>query len=438
MTSENSEIERIEALTLRRQQIAFCILTLFTLAALLLMHTLFSGRIGAPSKTVILVLCGGFSLKVGEVLWLSGKHEGIPERTAKIESATSIVLLIALAGVLALLTDRDETPYFVLPAIAILQAAYHFGLTVTISSIVISVAMMFAWIQYYFSLHPPARSTEYLESGMISVIYGLMGPVVWFLVNQLKQKQTILYNQMAELQAAREKLTAEERLAAIGRFASGIAHEIRNPVAMIASALATATYPAAKQSEREEMFAIAMHEAKRLEKLTGDFLSYARPSQPHRAMASITDVISHVADVTRLRAEDRSISVDSRIAETYRSEFDASQVEGALLNLTLNAIDATPGKGLVELRCRLTDNMIRIEVENSGKKIRDEDLERIFEPFFSTKATGTGLGLAIARRIAKAHGGDIWVSTNHDGAVVFSMTLAMCQSDSDQTEDRDG
>lgn len=438
MTRETSETERIEALTLRRQQVAFCILTLFTFAALLLLHTLFSARLGAPSNTVILVLCGGFSLKVGEVLWLSGKREGIPESVAKIESAISIVLLIALAGVLALLTDRDEAPYFVLPAIAILQAAYHFGLTVTISSIVVSVAMMFGWIEHYFALHPPARATEYLESGMISVIYGLMGPVVWFLVNQLKRKQALLYKQMAELQSAREKLTADERLAAIGRFASGIAHEIRNPVAMISSSLATAAYPAAQHSEREEMFAIASREAKRLEKLTGDFLSYARPSQPRRSMASIADVINHVADVAKLKAADRAIKVECRIVNDYLGELDSAQVEGALLNLALNAIDATPANGSVELRNQISGNTICIDVENSGKKIDDYTLERIFEPFFTTKAHGTGLGLAIAKSIAKAHGGDIWVSGNRDGAVVFTMTLATPRQQADQAEGCNG
>jgi hypothetical protein len=179
MMPKGIEIERDEALAFRRQQVAFSILTLFVLAALLLLHTLFSSRLGEPSEAVILVLCGGFSLKVAEVIWLNGKREGISEQVAKTETAISIVLLLTLAGVLTLLTDRDEAPYFVLPAIAILQAAYHFGLTVTISSIVISVSAMFIWIEYYFSLHPPARATEYLETGMISVIYGLMGPVVW-------------------------------------------------------------------------------------------------------------------------------------------------------------------------------------------------------------------------------------------------------------------
>lgn len=438
MTRKNPSIERLEALTFRRQQVAFSLLTLFVFAALLLLHTLFSSRLGEPSKGVVLVLCGGFSLKVAEVIWLNGKHEGISDKVAKIETAISIVLLLILATILTYMTDRDEAPYFVLPAIGILQAAYHFGLTVTISSIVVSVSAMFIWIEYYFSLHPPARATEYLETGMISVIYGLMGPVVWFLVNQLRQKEALLHEQMDELESAREKLVVEEKLAAVGRLASGVAHEIRNPVTMIASSLSTAAYPAADSSEREEMYAIAMREAKRLEKLTGDFLSYARPSQPRRSLISIVDVIRHVADLAKLKVEDRKISVILNDLPEHLCEFDAAMVEGALLNLVFNAVDATPENGSVELRFKLNGSMVAIEVEDSGKKIPDDILAGIFEPFFTTKANGTGLGLAIARNVAKAHGGDLWLSDNREGKVVFTMTMTNCQSDQVQAEEHDG
>lgn len=438
MIPKATNIERIEALAFRRQQIAFCILTLFVLSALLLLHTLFATRLGEPSGAVILVLGAAFALKVCEVVWLHGHHDGIIERTAKVETGISIIGLFILTGVLAFLTGRDEAPYFVLPAIAILQCAYHFGLFMTISSVVVSVTMIFSWIGHYFALHPPARTSEYLESGMISVIYGLMGPVVWFLVNQLKRKQVLLYEQMSDLESTREKLVAEEKLAAIGRFASGIAHEIRNPVAMIVSSLSTATYPAAEAGEREEMFAIAAHEAKRLERLTGNFLAYARPSPPQRSLLPITDLMHHVADLAKLKAADRSISVECRIASDCLAEYDSAQVEGALLNLALNAIDATPEDGRVELRSQLSGNIIRIDVENSGKMIAEDALGRIFEPFFTTKANGNGLGLAIARSVAKSHGGDLWVSRNCDNSVVFTMTLTTCIYSTTQTEDFDG
>ena len=421
--TETLSNDRLEAQTFRKQQIAFCILTLFVIAILLLLHALFAPVLGEPSKAVILILGFGFLLKTWETVWLQSKRDGISPNEARVDTALSVVGAFLLAGALAFFTNRDDPPYFVLLTIPILQCAYYCGLLATFASIVAAVGMMFAWIQHYFNAHPPVRPTEYLETGMIAVIFCLLGPLVWFLVNQLRESEASLYDRVMELQAAREKLAREEKLAAVGRFASGIAHEIRNPVAMIASSLATAAYPASDTREREEMFAIAAREAKRLEGLTTDFLTYARPSAPQRSLVSIPDIVRHVADVTRMRAADRSIEVRCRLEEEIFGELDGAQLEGALLNLSLNALDATPEGGHVELRAGRNETTVRMDVENSGEMIPDSNLARIFEPFFTTKPGGTGLGLAIARGIAVAHGGDLWVSANRNGVVAFSITV---------------
>ena len=416
-------IERIQSLTYRRQQVAFCTLTLFVLAILLLLHVLFAPLLGEPSDAVIFLLGVGFSLKVLEIIWLQGKQEGVSESTARKETAISIVGIFILTGILAFLTNRDDAPYFVLLAIPILQSAYHFGLKPTIASIVGAIAMMFAWIRHYFGIHPPSRPTEYLQAGMIAVIFCLTGLLVWFLVAQLKRTESSLYEKVGELESTREKLVAQEKLAAVGRLASGVAHEIRNPVAMIASSLATATHPAVDAREREEMFAIAAHEARRLEKLTSDFLTYARPSQPQLTLISIADIVRHVANVARMRATERSIDVRCECSDQIFAEVDAVQIESVLFNLVMNALDATDAGGHIELRARYDTATVCLDVENSGRMIQDSHLARIFEPFFTTKPGGTGLGLAIARGIALAHGGDLRVSANTDGAVVFTLTV---------------
>jgi len=131
-----------------------------------------------------------------------------------------------------------------------------------------------------------------------------------------------------------------------------------------------------------------------------------------------------------MRATEKSIEVNGSFDGGIDIEVDPSQLEGALLNISLNALDATPPGGTIELRSQVKGNLLSIEVENSGLKIPDDHLHRVFEPFFTTKPTGTGLGLAIARGVAIAHGGDLCVSTNRDGAVVFTMTIlkAPCTS----------
>ena len=423
--SKSPAIERIEAQALRRQQIAFCVLTTFLIAALLLLHTHFAYLLGEPSEGVILILAFAFSVKVIEWIWLWRQNSGISERAARTATVISIAALFLLAAVLAVLTDRDDVPYFVLLAIPILQCAYRFGLIATVLTIAASVGMIFSWSQHFFTAHPPARPTEILESGMISLIYCLMGMLVWYLVHQLEIKQSRLYRNMMELEVTREKLLSEERLAAVGRLASGVAHEIRNPVAMIASSLATAAHPSADLDEREEMFAIAAREAKRLEILTNEFLNYARPSVPQRSAFPMAEVLNHVVNMTRMRGAERSIEVVCQPWNEIMVEIDASQVEGALVNLSFNAIDATPDGGRITFRTRTDDSMLAIDVENSGPAIAEPNLLRVFEPFFTTKPSGTGLGLAIARTVARAHGGDLWVSQNLDGAVVFTMTLVI-------------
>lgn len=431
-------LEGLEAQAFRRQQTAFSVLTLFVLAVLLVLHTLFASLLGEPSPSVVFLLGLAFSIKLLEIIWLQGKRDGLTETETQIETILSSVGLFAVAFLLAYFTNRDDAPYFVLLAIPILQCAYHLPLLPTVFTIAAAIGMIFAWSQHYFALHPPPRPTEYLESGMIAVIYTLMGPLVWYLVNQLKEKETRLYEKMEELEATREKLVAEEKLAAVGRFASGIAHEIRNPVAMITSSLATANHSYSEASEKEEMFAIAAREAKRLEKLTGEFLSYARPLKPRLSCASIADILDHIAEVTKMRSSSREIEVVSSVIGEGTAVVDHSMLEGALLNLSLNAVDATPDHGRIELRSLSEKDRLRIEVENSGPQIRDEDLKRIFEPFFTTKVGGTGLGLAIARGVAIAHGGDLYVSKNEEGAVIFTMTLMKKPTNQQVEETADG
>lgn len=416
-------IESLEPQALKKQLSAFCILTLFVIAVLLLLHAVFAPLLGEPSKWVILILAFAFLLKMGEALWLQGKKNGIPVASARLETTISIIGLFVLAAILAFLTNRDDAPYFVLLAIPILQSAYNFRLLTTVATIAAAIGMMFLWNLHYFSLHPPGRPTEYLETGMIAVIFCLIGPLVWVLIDQLRERENNLYERMVELEVTREKLRNQEKLAAVGRFASGIAHEIRNPVAMISSSLATAGFSVSDSGERKELFTIAAREARRLENLTTDFLAYARPPEPQRAAISVSDIVRHIADVTKMRASDRSIEVKCHLGEEIFAEADAAQLEGALLNLSLNALDATPAGGRVQLRTHSNESMVSLEVEDSGKAIPDSHLERVFEPFFTTKPQGTGLGLAIARGIAHSHGGDLWVSSNEDGAVAFTMTL---------------
>jgi two-component system, NtrC family, sensor histidine kinase HydH len=212
-------------------------------------------------------------------------------------------------------------------------------------------------------------------------------------------------------------------LSAVGRLSSAIAHEIRNPVAMITSSIATAKQLSG--AERDEMFEIASAEAARLVTLTTEFLDYARPRTPSLAPTSVADTLGYVADASRAHASQKGLRIEVKVSDPLEVQADCGQLQQALMDLVLNAVDAAPANSLITLAAHGMDHQVCIDVENSGDAIPHPALGRIFEPFFTTKPEGTGLGLAIARNIARGHGGDLVIATNGPQRICFSMTLPM-------------
>lgn len=403
----------------------FATLNLFVLGALLLVHALFASLLGEPSPALLITLGTAFLLKMLELLWLWGGVRSLGESLADALVWSSVFLNIGLAILLTFLTNRGDSPYFVLLALPVLQAAYRFRLPTCIGVIIISDSMTFFWVWHFAKLHPAAYAVEYLEAGVISVVYALMGLLVWLLVNQLRRDQTRLTHSLEELEHTRDRLLIEERLAAVGRLSSAVAHEIRNPVAIIASSLVTAGRSEAGEQQRKEMYSIARSEAARLEKLTSDFLSYARPSQPQRSHVVLSEVLGYIAEIARVQANKRNISISVEAGNGDAANLDRGQIQSAVLNLVLNAIDATPIGGTIEVRSRrISASRLEVQVENAGVPISHETLSRIFEPFYTTKPNGTGLGLAISRNIARAHGGDLTVAQNDPGHICFTMIVS--------------
>lgn len=418
-------LARFDFESFRQQAIVFATLNLFLLAALLLLHSLFSSLLGPPSPTLLVTLGLAFLLKMLELLWLWAGVKNPSQILADVLVWASIVLNIALALVLTLLTNRGESPYFVLLALPVLQAAYRFRLATCILVILAADFMTFFWVWYFGELHAPVRVLEYLESGVLSVVFALMGVLVWLLVNQLREDQSHLSHSLDELERTREKLLAEEKLAMAGRLSSAIAHEIRNPVAIINSSLITAERPELAEQGRFEMYSIARSEAARLEKLTSDFLTYARPGEPRRTLVCVEELLNYVVDIARVPAAKRNISIVVEGEDRSTAYIDGEQLQRALLNLLLNAIDAASLNGRVTLRvCREARGNLELQVEDSGEPIPHESLPQIFEPFFTTKPNGTGLGLAISKNIARAQGGDLRVTGNERGRVCFTLTIA--------------
>ena len=413
----DSDLVASDFASFRRQELFFALLNVFLIGALLALQAISRFVRGKPSASVIWVLAVGLAVQGVHLTWLNWRSAPISFLKRRISTFWSLGFNSALAFALTFITIRGDTAYYALMLLPVLEAAFRLGLGATIAVVV--VADLVSFLGAY-----GLKFGEYIEAGAMSVIYTVMGILVWLLVNNLREREAKFVRNLRELERTRERLLSEEKLAAVGRLSRALAHEIRNPVAMIASSLATAARADLDEPERKEMFAIAEKEAARLERLTTDFLVYARPRAAQISRANVADMLKYVATVARAHAANRGVAIDVFADCDLAGDFDAGQVQQALLNLVLNAIDACREGDSVSLKAEKNGGAaIRIDVIDPAGPIPGDTVGRIFEPLFTTKQAGNGLGLAIARNIVHAHGGDIVLRSNEPGLVCFSIEI---------------
>lgn len=420
-----SPLRQVDLPTYRTQELVFIGLNMALLIVLLTLHTVFGSYWGLPTRALVRVIELAFIANAAKLIWVQSLATMAKPRVLISITWASVIFNIGLALLLSELTGHEDSPYFVLMISPILEAAFRFRLPAVVCIVSVADFLTFFWIWDYYRHHPPLDIGEYYEAGITSLTFLVVAVVAWWLVNDARVKGARLARNLQELERTREKLLQEERLAAVGRFSNAIAHELRNPVSMIASSIATAKQLEGK--EREEMFAIAAEEAQRLVTLTTDFLAYARPRSPKLEPSSVTDIIHYVADACRAHAHQKTVQVQVQVTENLTALADSGQLQQALINLIVNAIDAAPPKSTVNVRAYSERDRICIDVENAGESLSIATLSRIFEPFFTTKPKGSGLGLSIARNVARAHGGDVILTSNGPERICFSLTLPIAQ-----------
>lgn len=274
---------------------------------------------------------------------------------------------------------------------------------------------------------------------------------------ELRANQERLEQAYRDLQAAQDRLVQSERLATIGQMSAKVSHEVRNPLSSIslnAELLEDeiALLAPERRAEAASLIAAIRSQVDVLSAVTEEYLRFARLPKPKLETTALSPVIEELADFVReeLRARKVELVVDVP-AEQPTLRLDAGQIRQALLNLIRNAVEAMPEGGTVTIRVGLSNQEVAgsrrraagerrfdsgflppagsslpavlIEVKDTGTGIPPENLDRIFEPFFTSKEGGTGLGLAIVRQIATDHGGSLTCESTPGGGTTFRLIL---------------
>ena len=240
----------------------------------------------------------------------------------------------------------------------------------------------------------------------------------------------IFHNQQAhmlEVKALEAEVLHRERLSALGNMAATVAHEVRNPLNAISMGLQRLDaefQPTEDQEHYSRLTELMLGEVHRLNTIVEQFLSLARPFEIKPEMLRIQDIFGEVA--TLVEDDAQQVKVRIRVVAPLTLpplKADREYLRQTLLNLILNGLQAMPEGGTLTLEANTWNGNILISVKDTGIGIAPENLARIFDPYFTTKARGSGLGLAIARRIVEAHGGTITVTSEMGQGCRFQIVL---------------
>ncbi len=233
------------------------------------------------------------------------------------------------------------------------------------------------------------------------------------------------FSDLTEMAKMREELKRQDRLAAVGELSAGLAHEIRNPVAAIRGAVDELEANIASPDIAKRLTAIAIRESDHLNRIVTDFLDFARRPEVRREMFSVTALVQEVAELLRdkHRRRDRlEIQAESPAGDCMVSG-DRSQIKQVFMNIAKNGVEAMEERGVLRIALTPGTSSVEVRFDDEGGGIPPDELARIFEPFYTTKAHGVGMGLAVCMRIVTAHDGTIRATPREGGGTSISVRL---------------
>ncbi len=314
----------------------------------------------------------------------------------------------------------------------IVFAALAFGWIGGLLASLLSALLYIPHIIMTWGDNPSYTASQYAEV----VVFFLVGGITGILADRDRRRREELHRTAEELrrvyrelQDSFEQIKRADRLSAIGQLAAGLAHEIRNPLASIEGAVDILERNRGTPERRAEFLSIIKKETRRLNRLLSALLDFARPRPPRVRPVHAGELFDQVLALVAHTGEREGIRFRVEAAAGLPPvEADPEQLQQVVINLVLNSIQAMPEGGTITLGAAVDGDRFLIRVTDEGRGIPESELDKIFDPFYTTKPNGTGLGLAVVHQIVEQHGGTIRAARNPGRGMTFTILLPLARS----------
>ncbi|GJM15949.1 MAG: hypothetical protein DHS20C13_12760 [Thermodesulfobacteriota bacterium] len=222
--------------------------------------------------------------------------------------------------------------------------------------------------------------------------------------------ETEIEDATRKIKEKHKALIKTEKLATIGELATGVAHEVRNPLSGIAIALEL-MQAETENEEHEQTISEILNEIVRLERIVKGLFQLGHPKSLQLIECEPNDIVERALSLVNMRAKSKGVMIEKKLGCSNQFHVDHEQIEQVVLNLLINGIDATGSFGKVRVETKNCNGTVEIAVSDTGCGFSENDIDKILQPFYSTKEKGTGLGLAISNRIVEAHSGKMHISS---------------------------
>ncbi len=319
--------------------------------------------------------------------------------------------------------------------VPIVLGGLWFALRGGVATAIVVSALYAPHVVFQWGHHPGVALEQYLEI----LLYNLIGFLTGFLsqreimqrvraektAHRLEDSYAKLREQADLVLEIEEQLRRADRLSALGELSAGMAHEIRNPLGSIRGTAEILKDGIDPSDKRYEFAGILIKEVDRLNRVVQDFLDFSRPGGVRQEHFDLREALEEVLLLTRQQTLKGGVRTRFEVEEPPPVAGDREQFKQAFLNLVLNAVQAMPSGGDLVISAQVAGDELLLRFADTGQGIAPEALERIFNPFYTTRSEGTGLGLAITHRIVQGHGGRIEVQSRVGEGTVFTLHLPL-------------